>query len=345
MSVETIHQKMMNEIDDQFDKSNGSFTYDVTKSVAIVVDEQSAKTDDVVNKINVDNLTGDELIRFVYQRAGIVHKGATYSTTPVKLTGSPNQIVPIGSLVSADDIFYETTQSATLNSTGQGYVEVRCQLAGSVGNVPAGAINSFPVTLSGITGVINETAVTNGYAAESWDELRQRYYDKLQRPGKAGNKYHYEEWAQSVVGVGKAEVYPLWNGPLTIKVVIVDANINVPSQDLLDGVFNYIESERPFGAIVTVEGATALSINVSVDITVVEGLTNEDVQQALENKIINYLKSLAFESDYVSRAQIGRIILETEGIADYINLTINGGTSNIDVPDGHIPVLGTVTLL
>lgn len=345
MSVETVHQNMLNSISDHYDKSDGSFVYDLTKSVAIVVGNQGVKSDNTLDKLNVDNLTGDELTRFVYQRAGIIRKPATYASTNVTLTGAPNTFVEMNSLVAAETIFYRTAEDVTLDEEGIGIVEVTCVQTGVVGNVPVGAINSFPVTLSNITNVTNLAAVTNGYEQESDDVLRERYYDKLRRPGKAGNIYHYEEWAKSVIGVGKVKVYPLWNGPLTVKVVIVDANIEIPSTELLQDVSSTINQERPFGATVTVEGATALTINVSVDITVADGLTNDDVSQALKTKITNYLKSLAFEVDYVSRAQIGKIILETEGIVDYTELTLNNGTENVAIPDASIAVLGTVTLL
>lgn len=345
MTVKEVHERMLNGISDTFDKSNGGFVYDVTNSIAIVVDEQSVKSDETLNKLNVDNLAGSELQRFVYQRAGVIWKSATFATTIVKLIGSPNQTVSVGSLVAAEDIFFEITESTSLDENGIRYVQVTCQQSGPIGNVPVGAINTLPVTLDGITSVINENAVTNGYAAESDESLRQRYYDKLQRPGKAGNANHYREWALSVVGVGKVKVYPLWNGPLTIKVLIVDANIELPSEELISAVFNYIESERPFGAIVTVDGASGLTINISVDITIAEGLTVEDVREPLTTKLTMYLKSLVFSVDYVSVAQIGKIILEVDGIIDYTNLTINGGTGNIVIPDGSIPILGTVTLL
>ena len=36
---------------------------------------------------------------------------------------------------------------------------------------------------------------------------------------KAGNKYHYREWALEVTGVGDAKIFPRYNGPLSIKVV------------------------------------------------------------------------------------------------------------------------------
>ncbi|MEG0259175.1 MAG: baseplate J/gp47 family protein [Lysinibacillus sp.] len=345
MTVKDIQTKMLSEISDTFDKSDGGFTYDVTKSVAVALNDQRNVAATTLDKMDVDNLTDDELERFAYQRAGIERKPATYATTQILLTGSVAAAVNVGDLVAADTVFYEILDDGVLDTNGQLYANVIAQEIGAAGNVPVGAINSFPQTLSGITSVINLAAVTNGYAAELDDDLRQRYYDKLQRPGKAGNGYHYREWALSVVGVGKVKVFPLWDGPLTVKVVIIDSNMEVPSADLLTSVENFINAEGPFGAIVTIAPAEALVIDLSATLILSEGLSVDDVKSAIEAKITTYLKSLVFEADYVSVAQIGRELLSVEGVLDYTNLLLNNDTANILIGTVQMPEIGTVILI
>ena len=130
---------------------------------------------------------------------------------------------------------------------------------GSIGNIIAGNIKSFPVTLSGITAVTNTEAMTGGYDAETDDELRLRYLKKVSTPGTSGNKYHYMNWAMEIVGVGDVRVLPLWNGNGTVKVVIINANKGSADANLINEVEAYIEENRPIGANVTVVSATPLS--------------------------------------------------------------------------------------
>lgn len=340
MTVEQIQKDMLNNISNDFDKSNGGFVYDVIKSAAIEFEKRDRKNDDILDKMDIENLSGDELTRFVYQRSGLERRLATYATTPVKIAGNPHAEINAGDLVAADEIFYEVIESAALDETGKAIVVVRCQLPGIVGNVPANQITSFPVTLPGITSVTNEEAVTTGYEEETDDSLRDRYYEKLQKPGKAGNEFHYLEWARSVAGVGKVKVFPRWQGALTVKVSILDLNIGVAGQELINSVSAYIETQRPFGAIVTVATGVELPINISATLRLEQNVTIEDVKTLLENKIAAYLKDLSYVSDYVSYAQIGREILDVPGVLDYQDLLLNGGTENIQLEAESVPVVG-----
>lgn len=345
MSIESIHQNLLKNTSDVFDKSKGSWTSDVQKSVATELNEHEQKVIDITNKLNVENLVGEELTRFVYQRTGIKRREATFASGEVLITTTAPATINEGDLVAADDVFYRVSETVTFNSAGQFYVFASCTQAGTIGNVPVGAINAFPVTLSNISAVTNERAFSTGYEAESDQLLRQRYYDKLQRPGKAGNKYHYKEWAQEVSGVGKVKVFPRWNGPLTVKVAILDANNAVAPQLLINSVFNHIEEERPFGANVTVVTASELIINTSATFILKVGYMWPEVEPLILGKLQKYYQEISFTEGltYVSHAQVGREILSVEGIQDYSNLLLNGSTGNVAIGEIEVPIVGSVT--
>ncbi|MGG2053111.1 baseplate J/gp47 family protein [Lysinibacillus pakistanensis] len=345
MSVETILQNMLNNTDNKFDKSDGSWTYDVEKAVAIELGEHEVYTGEIIDKINIENLTDKELTRFVFQRTGIKRNVATFATGEVLLTVTAPTSISAGELVAAENIFYQFINDDVFNVAGQYVVAVEAIHSGEYGNVPVGAINSFPTTLPNVSAVTNEVAFTNGYPAETDASLRQRYYDKLQRPGKAGNKYHYREWAHEVAGVGKVKVFPRWNGPLTVKVAILDINNELAPPLLISEVYKHIEQERPFGAFVTVVTAEELVINLSGNFTLKSGFIWSDVESLMTAQITKYFKDIAFEDGltYISHAQVGREILSVPGIEDYANLQLNGSTGNIPIGELEVAVVGTVT--
>lgn len=105
------------------------------------------------------------------------------------------------------------------------------------------------------------------------------------------------------------------------------------------------EGKAPVGARVTVEPATSVLINVSATITVQSGYNMDSVKAAIEQAINEYIKSLAFaDNNDVYYVRIGQAILDTEGVQDYSDLLVNGGTSNITVGIQEVAVKGTVSL-
>ncbi|MGE4272053.1 MAG: baseplate J/gp47 family protein [Desulfitobacterium sp.] len=342
---EEILARMLSNISDEYDKTEGSFFYDAEMPVAIELETKSAEADAILDKGFPDTATGSYLDKIVSEQ-GLVRKAAVKATTTVTITGSAGASIALGAKVASDSVNYLTTESKTIDP-GQTTmtVVVECEVAGSVGNVIAGAIKYFPVTISGLTAVTNAAPVINGYDMETDDELRSRYYAKVQTPATSGNKYHYLNWAKSVTGVGDARVTPLWNGNGTVKVVIINSNKRAADASLVTAVSDYIEEVRPIGATVTVESAAELEIDVSATLTLQVGHVLANVKAAIEANLTQYLKEIAFVETYVSYARIGSLILDTEGVLDYTGLTVNAGTANVTITDAQVAVLGVTTFV
>lgn len=342
-TVKEIHDRMLTNVNVELDRSTGSFIWDATRAPAIEFEEQQAEIQNVYNKLDVNNLKDDELDRFVYQRTGIKRKEATKATTTVVISGSVGAEIQIGDIVATDTINFLSLENKTIGESGSVHVLIEAEEYGSIGNVPADSINRFPASISGLIDVYNPNPVTNGYEEEPDDALRQRYFDKLQRPGKAGNKYHYEEWSKEVVGVGDVRVIPRFNGPLTMKVVIIDSNKQLASEELVDQVKEHIEEEMPFGVDeLLVVSATGIPINISVDLTLADGYEESEVISFIKETINEYLQEIAFKTSFVSYAKIGSAILDSDGVIDYENLIVNAGTSNVPIANDELAILGGV---
>lgn len=338
-----IHERMLTKVDDDYDKSDGSFIYDSTKPAAIEFAKQQKEIKIVEDKLDIENLTDDELTRFVYQRTGQKRKPATRGTTTVIISGSTGSEINIGDLVGTDTINFESVEKKTIGESGVVHLLVECESYGAIGNIPANSINHFPVSISGLVNVYNPEPVTNGYEAETDDELLQRYYDKLQRPGKAGNKFHYEEWAKEVVGVGGVRVIPRFNGPLTMKVVIIDSNKQPASAELVQDVYDHIAGEMPFGVTeLLVISATGVPIDITAILSLANGYTEEIARENIKVNIDKYLKDIAFKTTFVSYAKTGSEVIDSEGVLDYTDLLVNGGIANIPIGDEEVAIVGGV---
>ena len=338
MTVDEIIEYMLASVPNEYDTSVGSFFYDLLYPVAEQV--YRLQSDISLLEKNAFALTavGEYLDRKVAEQ-GITRKQATFAKGTVRITGDVSAVIPKGAKVAADDILFAVDKDTVISGSGYADVTATCVVRGSVGNVLVGQINHFPVALPKLTDVSNITAFTGGYDEEIDSELLQRYLEKVSRPNISGNKYHYIEWAKEITGVGDVQVIPLWNGVGTVKVIITDTNNQPANVELISEVQTHIDENKPIGANVTVASATPLKINISVEL-----VTSSNVQTDIEMAISDYLSDASLKKLYISYAKIGSLILSVSGVDDYTNLKVNGGTANISIPAGSIPVLGSVVI-
>lgn len=344
-----IHERMMYNVDDEYDKTPGSFIWEANMAAAIEFSSMQEEIEFVESLMDVENLFGDELARFVNQRTGQERRIATHAIGTVEVEG--NGLVRPGDLFqTSTGVHFEAVEEKTIQTSDS--VRVRSVLPGFIGNVPAGQIIEMPVSLAGINMVTNSGPTADGYEEESDDELRQRYYERIQTPATSGNKWHYRNWAKEISGVGAVRIVPLWNGNNTVKVIIIDATMQPASLALVEVVQDYIDpgstglgdGEAPIGAYCTVISASNQKINIQFKVVKEIGYDNPLIVENASEKISEYLSRIAFKQNFISYAQIGGLILESDGVIDYSDLTVNGGTENIILTDEEVATLGGVTI-
>ncbi|MEC1757369.1 baseplate J/gp47 family protein [Schinkia azotoformans] len=349
---EQLNTDMLGNISDDYEKSTGFLTADLVKTYSIELSKVYLAIEKIMEKFDVDLLSGDELEKFINQRKGISRKQATYAKVALTITGN-NAGINIGDVFStAGNIQFQSLDTKLINGTNT--ITAQCTQSGSIGMVGANSITLMPITIAGVTNITNLQPSYDGFDAESDNDLRNRYYEALRTPITSANKYHYLQWAKSVTGVGNAKVIPLWNGANTVKVIIIDANMQPASGEIVTQVQSYIDpainglgdGQAPIGAFCTVVSATGKAIDISVDVEIADGYSLDDVKQNFETKLREYLKSIAFSETvkYVSLAKIGQLIMETDGVLDYQNLLVNAGTANITIGDNEVGIVGTITI-
>jgi uncharacterized phage protein gp47/JayE len=341
-SEEEIKTDMLKTISDDLDKSGNHFIDNALSAAALEFTNMYIALEYLKGKFDVNNLEGEELAKFIYQRTGIERKPATYASADIVISGEKGVKISKGTLVSADDVIFTTLDDAIIPDAGSVTVKVQAAEQGSQGNAAANSINQMPISTPGVIDIYNPDAATGGYDEETDDELRERYYHKLQRPGKAGNKYHYEEWAMEVSGVGGVKVFPTWDGPLTVKALIIDKEKQPADEELVEETRQHIIHEAPFDAVVTVASAAGVDIDISAKLTIQDGYDEKAVVENISDSVTEYLKEIAFWKSTVSYAIIGSLIIDSEGVADYNDLTINGKTENVTIGNEEIAVLGGV---
>ena len=340
-------ENIRSRIDPKYEKTPGYLIYDVTQAVGQEMDDADKVVTETNAKLDADNLSGEELDRFVKQRKGVERKA--YATGTVTVTG--NGTVAAGDIFETENgVQFEATEEVTVQETAE--VPVRAKVAGNVGVVGAGTITQMPITIAGIARCENAAATEGGYNAEADDALRERYYLALRTPTSSGNKTAYRNWALEVSGVGDAQVYPLGHGDGTVDVVIINDQMLPASASLVGDVQGYIDPNSegkglgaaPIGAKCYVSSAGKTDINITGKITLQSGAESATVEAAIKKSIASYLADIAFSGAAASYAHIASRITATAGVIDVEILKINNGTANIQIEDRYVAVLGTVTM-
>ena len=331
MTYEKILNDMLGQVTADVDRREGSVIYDALAPAAYQLAQTYFMMDAFINLVSGDTAIAEYLDRVVADY-GITRKPATYATRKITTSGA----VDIGTRWGINDTSYAITALVSLN-----VYSATCEQLGDIGNTYSGALENID-NVSGVTATLTNI-ITSGQDEESDSNLRDRFFTHLQRPSTSGNAFNYREWALLVPGVGDAKVFPLWNGAGTVKVLIVDSNMETDA--LLEPVvYDYIETERPIGATVTVDSPGEKIIGITANITLDGSKTAIEVKTAFAVLMATYFKELIFEIYSVSYAKIGSLLLSTPGVSDYNTLLINGGTANITIADTEMPIVGTITL-
>ena len=333
-----IRSRMLSRLSDSYDKNTGTFAWETFQSTAIEYENLQILLDDGLNQAFAGTADLEHLKVIAFEDRGIVYRDATRASGKVRVEGVENAIIRVGDIFESELQQYKVIKEAIIPTEGYVYVDIEAVSLGSVANTPINTITKIPLSISGVTKVNNEEAITNGFDEEGRESLLKRYYLQVRNPTTSGNINHYIQWATDVTGVGDVKIKPLWNGGGTVKVVILDQNKEPASLELIQNTKDYIETQRPIGADVTVVAPEFLDININVKIQVQKDYTLEGVKEDIKKNIEQEFKEQAFKSSVVYYAKVGNIIFNTIGVnnIDYAAFTINSGTADITLLDTNI---------
>ncbi|MBA9087615.1 putative phage protein gp47/JayE [Fontibacillus solani] len=357
---ELIMQRMLNRVPADIDKAEGSFIWDSQAPAAFMLSEAATWAQQVLERGFASTTFGAYLDLRTAEH-GVVRRAAVAATGQAAFRGTPGKTVAAGSIVAtpADEVTgeasmeYETLDSVTLDDNGKGSTAIRAVIPGKNGNVPAGVATIMSTPISGISAVTNEHEILGGADIESDESLLERYYLQVRNQGTSGNKAQYLKWGGEVAGVGGVQVIPLWNGPGTVGIYLLDTEKRAASSEIVQAVQQYIDPTKdgqgegmaPAGAVVSVMPAQEVPVNISVKLTLASGASLADVQNLISTGVKGYLKQLAFEDPLVRYTRIAAILLDIPPIIDYSELTVNSNQdTNLEIGTGQVAVLGTVSV-
>lgn len=356
--AETIHKRMMEKLPPDIDDTEGGFPWDFTKPTALEKAELLEFFLPETLKIMFPMWAYDYWLDLHAKAAGTERKAANPAYGKLEITGTPGTEIPAGfrfAVASTRDmpaVEFTAEETAYIGEDGTATVGVVAAEAGKAGNVPAGTIAIMAKPIKGISSITNPVKTSGGTEEEEDDSLRQRI-EEINQAAEAsfvGCDADYKRWAKEVAGVGDAFVIPEWNPdvPNSVKVVILDANGEPANEKIQRDVFDYIyspndrmERKAPVGAILTVAAPTANTINYSFILQIKDGYSPQAVVEQFGKELRTYYTT-AKEENVVRYAMVGSILINTAGVRDFDDLTLNGATENIPIGEDEYPVTGTI---
>lgn len=336
-TFEVIMQRMLSRVPNGIDKREGSIVWDALSPAALELAQAYNDLDIAHQQTFAGHANGDKLNERVIEK-GIKRLEAS----PAIRQATFNISVEVGERFFIDGLHFKVIESGA-------EAKVECETAGTIGNLPLDGSVLVPVsTISGLTSAMLGSVIVPGTDEEPDESLRKRYFDEINNQAIDGNIAQYRKWANEYPGIGRVKVFPLWNGPNTVKVSILDAENQVASTGLIADFQEYIDpgaeglgnGEAPIGSKVTVTTATGVAINISAEIVLADGYSEVN---GVNEALTAYLKELAYNKNTVSYISIGATILSVPSVDQVRNLLINGAVTDMVLTSEQIPALGTTT--
>ncbi|MCI1930262.1 MAG: baseplate J/gp47 family protein [Clostridia bacterium] len=349
MTYEELLKSKLALVDDSLDKREGSIIYDTLAPNSAESSRLYADMDIFADRMFADTAIGDDLERRTAERnikrnssVNAVFKGYFYDTD-----GNAFDI-SIGDRFQGGTMNYNAVKKLD-----KGVFSMQCETPGSEGNSYTGKI--IPVEyIDGLATAEISEIITYGEDAEDDNSLRKRYFNSFDTNSFGGNIDDYKNIVSQIDSVGGCKVFPVYYGAGTVRLVLINNGYEIPDDDIINEVQELIDpkpkgsgyGKAPIGHDVYVEAAKGKTINVSASLTISDGYDKDTVFQNAIESIKDYFLQLAKEwgqSDSLT-VRISRIemkILDTDGVIDVENVSINSAKENIVLDSDCIPILGT----
>ena len=334
------------EQDANLDTREGSILYTALAPAAAELKNMYIELDAILAEGFADTADYDFLARRAAER-GITPEPATAAV----MRGEFNLDIPSGSRFRLGDLTY-----AAGDRISSGVYRMVCETAGAEGGRQLGDL--IPIDyIDGLeTAKLTEVLIP-GEDEESAEHLRGRYFASLQAQAFGGNAADYREKVGALAGVGGVKVEPAWNGGGTVRLVLIDSDYHVPSEELIASVQAAVDPAglegegagiAPIGHVVTVAGVSPEEIAIAVSITYQDGWDWEDIKPYAEAAVDDYFAELAkswADADpplVVRISQIETRLLNLTGVLDVGGTTLNGAAENIILGSNKIPERGPI---
>lgn len=351
----------LSKVPEGIDTREGSIIYDALAPTCYQLAAFIMQLKNVLLETFVVTATG-EYLDYRAQETGLERIEATKAIVRARLTredGNPFSVA-MGSRFSSigDDPVYYTVIAAE----EEGIFRFQAETAGESGNKYIGVLlplNNF----NGLAEAMVTEILIPARDTETDEELRKRIIDSKEIVTFGGNITDYYYLTSGIQGVGAVQIYPVWNGGGTVRLVILDDTFKAANEVLVERVQQMIDPTSnqqgigyaPIGHQVTVAAPTNKTIDVEFELTLNLGVSYPQLADTIHQVIEDYFDKVRRGWDertdagyecWVFRSQITAAILSVLGVANVQGLKLNGLEADMQLELSNdkqeLPLLGEV---
>lgn len=358
---------MLDNVSNDIDKREGSIIYDALAPAAMVSAQQSLSLANILRETYIKTAQGE----FLDYRA-VEHGTSRYAATnaEVKARFNDDNGNPVN--VEVGDRFASIAESpifyTVIKANDDGTAEMQAEEAGTSANSYIGQV--LPVTPNDNLAWAEITEIiAPARDAETDDHLRERILKSDAWLAYGGNMADYLDMIHKISEVGAAQIYPVWAGAGTVKLVILNNDLMPASSDLVKKVKNIIDPEdneargvglAPIDHRVTVVAPAVLKVDVSIQLKLTDQANKAAVEKGIKDMLNKLFSELRKDWDTINatvgrgyslsiyRSRILSKIMLIDGVADSHLPQLNGEDKDIYLVFSNevsqLPILGEVTI-
>lgn len=358
---------MLDNVPNDLDKREGSIIYDAVAPAAMVSAQQSLSLANIIRETYVKTAQGE----FLDYRA--VEHGTnryTATNTEVKARFKDDDGNPVN--VEVGDRFASIAESpifyTVIKANDDGTAEMQAEESGTSANSYIGQV--LPVTPNDSLSWAEIVEITiPARDEENDDHLRARLLNSNSWVAYGGNVADYLDMTSKIPDVGATQVYPVWDGPGTVKLVILNNDLMPASQTLIKKVKEEIDPEdnetqgyglAPIDHRVTVVAPETFEVNIVMNVTTAENASIDTIRTNIKASLEELFKSLRKDWSTIDsvtgrgykltvyRSKILSRAMTLEGVVNATMPQLNGKDEDLQLvfnnTTSQLPVLGEVTV-
>ena len=358
---------MLDNVPNDIDKREGSIIYDAVAPAAMVSAQQSLSLANIIRETYIKTAQGE----FLDYRA-IEHGTSRYEATNAEVKAKFNDDDGNPVNVEVGDRFANIAEApifyTVIKANDDGTAEMQAEESGTSANSYIGQV--LPVTPNDNLAWAEIIEITIPARDEENDEhLRARLLNTNSWVAYGGNVADYLDMTSKISDVGATQVYPVWNGAGTVKLVILNNDLMPASQTLIKKVKEEIDPEdnetqgyglAPIDHQVTVVAPETFEVNITMNVTIAENANIDTIRTNIKASLEELFKSLRKDWSTIDsvtgrgykltvyRSKILSRVMTLEGVTNATMPQLNGKDEDLQLvftnTTSQLPVLGEVTV-